>query len=183
MKKLITTLVFVLIVSMSACGGTKQKHIETKQEKIGLLTVNSPVGWEKSLDESEIYNSYTYSVNEDGDALLMIYYYKDPTEAISISDFDYTFDEFHEGIDIVYTDTKDSFLGDKPIRTGTGTWQYNYNGKVGDLYDITTIAMYDADKRRREVQYMYKDSLSSEGYSDYATELVDTMELVYSWNQ
>ena len=182
MKKLIGVIVFVLIVTMTACSGAKQKSIETKQEKIGLLTFNSPIGWEKSLDEKEIFNSYTYSVNEDGDALLMIYYYKDPTETISISDFDYTFDEFHQGIDVVYTETKDTFLGDKPIRIGTGTWQYNYNGEVGDLYDLTTIAMYDADQRKIEVQYMYKDKLSSEGYSDYATELVDTMELVYNWS-
>lgn len=180
MKKLISAVAFVLVVTMTACGGIKQKAIETKQERIGLLTFNSPIGWEKSLDEKEINNIYTYSVNEDGDALLMIYYDKDPTETISISDFDYTFEEFHEGIDIVYTETKDSFLGDKPIRIGTGTWQYNYNGKVGDLYDITTIAMYDADQRKIEVQYMYKDKLGSEGYSDYASELVDTMELVYN---
>lgn len=167
---------------LTACGSPTPKTIDTVTEKIGNLTFETPVGWNKELTEHDSYNYYSYTSGDDAEGFLSVVYDKEPSDNISISDFDYHFKESHDGIDIVYTDTSDSFLGDKPIRIGYGTWQYNFEGTVGDLYDLETIAMYDADLKKIEVSFMYKDELAGDGYADYAAKLIDTMELVYDYS-
>ena len=180
MKKVIAVLLSCFV--LASCGS--QKKIQTTTEKIGNLTIESPVGWDKEIDDSyDLYTVYTYSKLE-GDKLLAdinIYVDKDVTPDFSINDFDYLFDDNHDGIDIVFTEVNDSFLGNKPIRKGCGTWQYNYNGEKGDLYDQYVAAMYDADCRMIHVQYMFLDSLAGDGYQDYANTLFDKMTLTYDY--
>lgn len=181
MKKIVLTAITVSMLA-TACGNPEPKTINTITEKIGNLTLETPTGWNKELSEYDSYVYYSYSSESDGDGFLSVVYDKKPSDNISISDFDYLFKESHDGIDIVYTDISDSFLGDKPIRIGHGTWQYNFEGTVGDLYDLETVAMYDADLKRIEVSFMHKDELANEGYADYAEKLIDTMNLVYDYN-
>lgn len=181
MKKLAIVAVVASFV-LASCGGSGAKTIATTTEKIGNLTIQAPVGWEKDIQEDDSQIIYNYMANEDGDALITIWYSQHPKAEISISDFDYIYEEQYDGIDIVYTDVNDSFLGDKPIRIGSGTWQYNYEGNIGDLFDNTVITMYDADCQMIEVSYMYKDALADKGYADYATTLIDTMELIYDYS-
>ena len=181
MKRIVLTAITVSMLA-TACGNPEPKTINTITEKIGNLTLETPTGWSKELSEYNNYVYYSYSSENDGDGFLSVVYDKEPSDNISISDFDYLFKESHDGIDIVYTDISDSFLGDKPIRIGRGTWQYNFEGTVGDLYDLETIAMYDADLKKIEVSFMHKDELANEGYADYAEKLIDTMNLVYDYN-
>ena len=170
-----------LVTMVTACGSPTPKTIATEKEKIGNLTIEAPTGWDKDVSDEGSYTSYLYgkSTGDDADAVLTIYYYKEPSDSISISDFDGTFEEFHLGINIVYTDIDDNFLGDKPIRIGRGTWT---NDDDDTTYNLTTVAMYDADYKRIEVNYVYLDSLANEGYASYADTLVDTMELIYDYS-
>lgn len=180
MRRIIAAAV-ALVTMVTACGSPTPKTIATEKEKIGNLTIEAPTGWDKDVSDEGSYTSYLYSksTGDDADAVLTIYYYKEPSDSISISDFDGTFEEFHLGINIVYTDIDDNFLGDKPIRIGRGTWT---NDDDDTTYNLTTIAMYDADYKRIEVNYVYLDSLANEGYASYADTLVDTMELIYDYS-
>ena len=170
-----------LVTMVTACGSPTPKTIATEKEKIGNLTIEAPTGWDKDVSDEGSYTSYLYSksTGDDTDAVLTIYYDKEPSDSISISDFDWTFEEFHQGLNVVYTDIDDNFLGDKPIRIGHGTWSYDDGDKA---YNLTTVAMYDADYKRIEVNYVYLDSLANEGYASYADTLVDTMELIYDYS-
>lgn len=180
MRRIIAAAV-ALVTMVTACGSPTPKTIATEKEKIGNLTIEAPTGWDKDVSDEGSYTSYLYSksTGDDADAVLTIYYYKEPSDSISISDFDGTFEEFHLGINIVYTDIDDNFLGDKPIRIGRGTWT---NDDDDTTYNLTTVAMYDADYKRIEVNYVYLDSLANEGYASYADTLVDTMELIYDYS-
>jgi len=170
-----------LVTMVTACGSPTPKTIATEKEKIGNLTIVAPTEWDKDVSDEGTYTSYLYSksTGDDTDAVLTIYYYKEPSDSISIADFDDRFEEFHQGLNIVYMDIDDNFLGDKPIRIGRGTWSYDDNDKA---YNLTTVAMYDADCREVVVNYMYLDSLADEGYASYADTLVDTMELIYDYS-
>ena len=171
------------IVGLSACAAPAPK-IKANPEKIGNLTIQAPVGWDKDIDDSyDLFTSYTYTKAEGnkGIAFIIIYVDKDTKEEISISDFDYLFSEEHDGIDIVFDQVNDDFLGDKPIRKGSGTWQTNYDGNIGDLYDLTRAAMYDADRRCITVDYMYLHDRAKDGYEDFAKTFFDGMTLTYDY--
>ena len=182
MKKLLITL--AALVGLTACAAPAPPAIKTAEEKIGNLTIQAPVGWDKDIDDSyDLFTSYTYKKveNDKGIAFLTIYINKDSKEDFSVSDFDYLFDEEHDGIDIVFNQVNDSYIGDKPVRQGSGTWQTNYDGNVSDLYDLKRAAMYDADCKLIQVDYMYLDELAGQGYADYADTLMDTMQLIYDY--
>ena len=179
MKKFIVALVLLLLTS---CSSSKTAKIQTVPEKIGNLTIQAPVGWEKvTKDSNEDFILYSYYL-EDGDvanAFISIYYDREPTYNYSISDFDPYFDSdfMNANSDVIYTyDTvNDDFLGDKPIRKASGTW---YDG---NLYDRTFVMMYDADCKKIAVEYLYLDKIASEGYADFADEFLDGMTLTYDY--
>lgn len=171
-------------ICLTACAAPAPPKIDTVEEKIGNLTIQAPVGWKKDVDDSyDLFTSYSYTKveNDKRIAFLTVYIYKEPEDNFSISDFDYLFEDDHDGIDIVFNQVNDTFLGDKPIRSGSGTWQINYDGTVGDLYDLTRAAMYDADHKQIQVDYMYLDEKAKEGYADYADTLMSTMQLIYDY--
>ena len=173
-----------MTICVPANEALSQPYIHTVEEKIGNLTIQAPVGWEKDVDDSyDLFTSYSYKKveNDKGIAFLTIYFSKDAKEDFSVSDFDYLFNEEHDGIDIVFNHVDDTFIGDKPVRQGSGTWQTNYDGTVGDLYDLTRAAMYDADHKQIQVDYRYVDEKAKEGYADYADTLMSTMQLIYDY--
>lgn len=183
MRKAIAAMA-AMTICLTACAAPAAPKIETVEEKIGNLTIQAPVGWEKNVDDSyDLFTSYSYKKveNDKGIAFLTIYFSKDAKEDLSVSDFDYLFNEEHDGIDIVFNHVDDTFIGDKPVRQGSGTWQTNYDGTVGDLYDLTRAAMYDADHKQIQVDYMYLDEKAKEGYADYADTLMSTMQLIYDY--
>lgn len=179
MKKIIVALIMLLLTS---CSSSKTTKIQTVPEKIGNLTIQAPVGWEKvTKDDYEDFIQYSYYL-EDGDetpAFISIYYDREPTEDYSISDFDPYFDPdfMNSNSDVLYTyDTiNDDFLGNKPIRKASGTW---YNG---NLYDRTFVMMYDADCKKIAIEYVYLNKIASEGYADFANEFLDGMILTYDY--
>jgi hypothetical protein len=180
MKKLLITL--AALVGLTACAAPAPPAIKTAEEKIGNLTIQAPVGWEKITDDkSKEFTRYSYYVesNDETQAFLSIYYNKDPNPDFSISDFDSYFDanQMNTNSDTIYTydSINDDFLGNKPIRKASGTW---YDGK---LYDRTFVMMYDADCKRIAVEYNYLDELADKGYADYADTLLDTMQLIYDY--
>ena len=184
MKKILFTIITAAII-LTACAGSTPPPIETVEEKIGNLTIQAPVGWEKTIDDSyDFWTCYTYmksSKDNTGIALLSVYIDKEVQESVSISDLDYQFEDDNDMVQIHFNDINDNFLGDKPIRIGHGTWQTNYQGNIGPLFDLTKVSMFDADLRGITVEYMYLDEVADQGYSDYANKLVDTMQLIYDY--
>lgn len=179
----ITMMLTAACVGLVACSCAAAKpKIETVEEKIGNLTIQAPLGWEKSTDDdSKDFTQYSYYVEEGGEtqAFLSIYYDKEANQDFSISDFDPYFDAdtMNANSEALYTydSVNDDFLGNKPIRKASGTW---YDGK---LYDRTFVMMYDADCKRIAVEYNYLDELADQGYADYADTLLDTMQLIYDY--
>ena len=47
MKKILFTIITAAII-LTACAGSNPQPIETVEEKIGNLTIQAPVGWEKN---------------------------------------------------------------------------------------------------------------------------------------
>ena len=183
MRKAIAAMA-AMTICLTACAAPAAPKIETVEEKIGNLTIQAPVGWEKDVDDSnEFYTSYSYTKNEKEKviAFLTVYIDKEPEDNFSISDFDYLFEDDHDGIDIVFNQVNDTFLGDKPIRSGSGTWQINYDGNVGDLYDLSRAAMYDADHKKIHIDYIYLDEKADEGYAEYSDKLMSTIKLIYDY--
>ena len=180
MEKVIAVMLTCFI--LASCGSSNK--IQTNTEKIGNLKIEAPVGWDKEIDDSyDTWTSYSY-VKYEGDKYIsgiVVYVDKETNPNFSISDFDYIFEDSHDGIDIIFYETNDEFLGNKPIRKGYGIWQYNYNGEKGDLYDRYVAAMYDADCRKIMVDYMYLDSEKTKGYEDFANTLFDKMVLTYDY--
>lgn len=181
MRKAIAAMA-AMTICLTACAAPAPSAIKTTEEKIGNLTIQAPVGWEKSTDDkSKEFTRYSYYVegNDETQAFLSIYYNKDPNQDFSISDFDPYFDTdaMNANSDAIYTydSINDDFLGNKPIRKASGTW---YDGK---LYDRTFVMMYDADCKRIAVEYNYLDELADQGYADYADTLLDTMQLIYDY--
>lgn len=181
MKKL--GIILLTCVTLTGCG---RVEIKTVPEKIGNLTIEAPVGWDKDIDDSsEFYTFYSYS-DTDGDRLLAYIFItvdKKVNPDFSINDFDYEFEDSHDGADSIFTEINDDFLGDKPIRKGQGTWQYNFNNKKGELFDQYVAAMYDADCRKIKLSYRYVHDLADKGYEAYYEKLFSTMLLTYDYQQ
>ena len=61
MMRKILAVMAAATICLTACAAPAAPKIDTVEEKIGNLTIQAPVGWEKDVDDSyDLFTSYTY---------------------------------------------------------------------------------------------------------------------------